>query len=161
MDYKLAIRQLAVYKHNLGLTRTAMTEMEAAVTSSPRYLACKEQAAIVKENVAELDAAIRDQAVREMADNEIKPDHSAVKVLHATDYTILDGTTAFDWCLKNLPGVLRIDETLLIKYMREFVTDANLPPFVRVAHGYRATISPDLSKYLEPEETHAETEPTL
>jgi hypothetical protein len=149
MDYTLAIRQLAAHKHNMSLVKGAMDEMVAQVTSSARYLAYQEQAAAGKEKIAELDAQIRDNAEREMTHSGTKPDHPAVKVQKTTDYKITNSTAAFEWCLKNLPGALLIDEAKLIKYMREFVEDAALPPFMTVLHGFRTTISPDLSKYRE------------
>lgn len=149
MDYILAIRQLATHKHNLSLAKVALEEMMAQVTSSARYLAYQEQAAAIKGEIAELDAQIRDSAAREMTQDGAKPDHPAVKVQKTTDYAITNSTAAFEWCLKNLPGALLVDEAKLIKYMREFVEDDALPPFMSVLHGFRTTISPDLSKYLE------------
>jgi phage host-nuclease inhibitor protein Gam len=152
MNYTTAIRQLAALQHNAAVIKTTMKDMLATVTENEPYHGYKDQAAMLKVQIEELDHRIRQIAAAAMKANGTRPDHPAVKVKAHTSYAITNSTAAWEWCKERLPVALVIDEALLIKYMREFVTDADLPEFVKVEHGYQATISPDLSQYLNESE---------
>ena len=144
------VHRLARLRKTQKDAQDRLAEIQARLAQDPELLLFQGFLADAKSQAATVYEAICEQGVELFEQNGDKKPHPAVTIKETINLAYNE-SLAIAWCLKRLPAAIRLDQSLFEKHARAVMNTAPIK-FVTLARVPKATVSQDLSGFLESEE---------
>lgn len=118
-----------------------------SVRKDPVFVSLEEKIKENKDELSEVRIEIDRLSVEIFLETANKKPHEAVQIKEFDNVEELDHTVAVDWCIKNAPNFVTLDNSGLKKYAIG-AQEAGAPlPFIKISKAFKVYLSKDLNKF--------------